>query len=83
MSGIASTFRLNGGLNSSGCKRCDMAATLTKIDWVRMRQLAAEVEQLKTLGQWTLAEYRRINREAVAAGGDAPGARDWLLQEAG
>ncbi|WP_222592823.1 hypothetical protein, partial [Meiothermus hypogaeus] len=59
-----------------------MAATLTKIDWVRMRQLAAEVEQLKTLGRWTLAEYRRINREAVAAGGDAPGARDWLLQEA-
>lgn len=59
-----------------------MAATLIKIDWVRMRQLAAEVEQLKASGQWTLAEYRRINREAVAAGGDAPGARDWLLQEA-
>ncbi|MCX7601236.1 MAG: hypothetical protein N2Z75_04765 [Meiothermus sp.] len=47
-----------------------------------MRQLAAEVEQLKASGQWTLAEYHRINREAVAAGGDAPGARDWLLQEA-
>ncbi|RIH83923.1 hypothetical protein Mterra_02136 [Calidithermus terrae] len=59
-----------------------MAATPTKINWFRMRQLAVEVEQLKASGRWTLAEYRRINREAVAAGGDAPGARDWLLQEA-
>jgi hypothetical protein len=59
-----------------------MASTLTKTNWVRMRQLAAEVEQLKASGRWTIEEYRRINREAVAAGGDAPGARDWLLQEA-
>jgi len=59
-----------------------MAAKLTKIDWVRMRQLAAEVEQLKASGRWTLAEYHRINREAIAAGGSAPGARDWLLHEA-
>ncbi|WP_156941916.1 hypothetical protein [Meiothermus cerbereus] len=59
-----------------------MVAKLTKIDWVRMRQLAAEVEQLKASGRWTLDEYRRINREAVAAGGSAPGARDWLLHEA-
>jgi hypothetical protein len=59
-----------------------MASTLTKTNWTRMRQLAAEVEQLKASGRWTIEEYRRINREAVAAGGDAPGARDWLLQEA-
>jgi phage terminase small subunit len=59
-----------------------MASTLTKTNWTRMRQLAAEVEQLKALGRWNIEEYCQINREAVAAGGDAPGARDWLLQEA-
>lgn len=59
-----------------------MTKTLTRTDWQRMRQLAAEVEALKASGRWTLEAYRRVHREALAAGGNAPGARDWLLQEA-
>lgn len=59
-----------------------MNPTATQVNYARMRELSLEVNRLLREGNWTLEAYRRINREAVAAGGSAPGARDWLLSYA-
>lgn len=50
-----------------------------KVNWDRMRELSDEVEDLIKNNLWTLEEYRRINQEALKAGGAQGGARDWLL----
>ena len=49
------------------------------VNWDRMRELAEEAEELMKKNLWTLEEYKRVNQEALKAGGAKSGARDWLL----
>ena len=49
------------------------------VNWDRMRELSEEAESLIKRNLWTLTEYKRINQEALKAGGAQDGARDWLL----
>lgn len=58
-----------------------MSLVAMDVNVKRMRELSDEVTRLKSQGRWTLDEYLRINTEALEAGGNLPGMRDWLLHE--